>query len=232
MRTGIRTREGKRAFTLIELLVVIVIISLLAAILFPVFSRARENARRTSCLSNLKQLSLGVLQYQQDFDERFVPTGNNLGTPQDGWAVSLQPYVKSVALYQCPSEFRRPPANPNPYNANHDYTDYYYNSNLDYASGGASIGIPISALKSPANTILHGDGLGNVANYGGSKEILNGSTTALEPRHMEGNTYSFCDGHAKWFNLGVVLAGTDTFPNNKCSPVNSTPTNSNATFCY
>lgn len=63
----------KRGFTLIELLVVIAIIAILAAILFPVFARARENARRTSCLSNLKQIGLGIMQYTQDYDERYMP---------------------------------------------------------------------------------------------------------------------------------------------------------------
>ncbi len=65
------TRDKQRGFTLIELLVVIAIISILAAILFPVFARARENARRTSCLSNLKQIGLGIMQYAQDYDERY-----------------------------------------------------------------------------------------------------------------------------------------------------------------
>src|SRR5215216_4432933 len=68
--TSLATPVKRRGFTLIELLVVIAIIAILAAILFPVFARARENARRTSCLSNLKQLSLGIMQYTQDYDER------------------------------------------------------------------------------------------------------------------------------------------------------------------
>src|SRR5205809_4233116 len=68
--TRVVQERTRRAFTLIELLVVIAIIAILAAILFPVFSRARENARRASCQSNLKQIGLGFLQYAQDYDER------------------------------------------------------------------------------------------------------------------------------------------------------------------
>ena len=85
---------SKKAFTLIELLVVIAIIAILAAILFPVFGRARENARRTSCLSNLKQLGLGFAQYSQDFDERFP---NLSGENGRGVPIVLGPYVQKVA---------------------------------------------------------------------------------------------------------------------------------------
>jgi len=97
----VRTNKG---FTLIELLVVIAIIAILAAILFPVFARARENARRASCSSNLKQIGLGLMQYTQDYDEQLVPIawpngGNGVGQ----WPQLIQPYVKSTQLFQCPS---------------------------------------------------------------------------------------------------------------------------------
>jgi len=108
-----------KAFTLIELLVVIAIIALLAAILFPVFARARENARRTSCISNLKQIGLGVMQYLQDYDETYPLREYNvpLGVPgPDGevlydtasvgiifWTQLLHPYTKSHQVYYCPS---------------------------------------------------------------------------------------------------------------------------------
>lgn len=108
-------RMKKKAFTLIELLVVIAIISILAAILFPVFARARENARRTSCLSNTKQLGLAMMQYVQDYDETYPAARQPLApgaTTPDGkqwtanmiyWPQILYPYHKSFQVYWCPS---------------------------------------------------------------------------------------------------------------------------------
>src|SRR3954471_23379409 len=98
--TSSRTRSS--AFTLIELLVVIAIIGLLAAILFPVFGRARENARRSSCMSNMKQIGLALNQYVQDYDER-VPLGNVVAGCTTGgaksWRSLLQPYTKSTKVF-------------------------------------------------------------------------------------------------------------------------------------
>jgi prepilin-type N-terminal cleavage/methylation domain-containing protein/prepilin-type processing-associated H-X9-DG protein len=98
-----------QGFTLIELLVVIAIIAILAAILFPVFAQAREKARAISCLSNEKQIGLAVLQYVQDYDERF-PTGISWANGYQpyqlslAWVVTTQPYIKTNAVFGCPDD--------------------------------------------------------------------------------------------------------------------------------
>ena len=98
------------AFTLIELLVVIAIIAILAAILFPVFARARENARRTSCTSNLKQIGLGLIQYSQDYDEQMPMDQFGPDNDQSGyggnykWMDAAYPYIKSEQIFDCPSD--------------------------------------------------------------------------------------------------------------------------------
>jgi prepilin-type N-terminal cleavage/methylation domain-containing protein len=98
-----RIVQRLKGFTLIELLVVIAIIAILAAILFPVFARARENARRASCLSNAKQIGLGVMQYAQDYDEKLMFSYG----PQGIWADVTQPYVKNYQMFKCPTAIGR-----------------------------------------------------------------------------------------------------------------------------
>src|SRR5438552_12578866 len=109
MRTvtvGKKMSEGRRSwnqgFTLIELLVVIAIIALLAAILFPVFARARENARRSSCANNMKQIGIAFAQYTQDFDEMYGR--NDGGFVLEETPYPLLPYIKSTQVFKCASD--------------------------------------------------------------------------------------------------------------------------------
>ncbi len=127
-----RTRKSTVGFTLIELLVVIAIIALLAAILFPVFAKAREKARQTSCLANMKQLGLAFTQYGQDYDEKY-PAGGSVGqgyTLGVGWGGQIFSYVKSKAVYICPDDV------PNQF-ANSSVISYAYNFDISNASVGA-----------------------------------------------------------------------------------------------
>ena len=108
-------KHNRLGFTLIKLLIVIAVIVILAAILFPVFARARENARRASCQSNMKQIGLGVMQYTQDYDEKYpLRDHGGAGAARDAtspWA-QIQPYVKSTQILKCPSGTFTPSDNP------------------------------------------------------------------------------------------------------------------------
>ena len=200
-------QKAKRGFTLIELLVVIAIISILAAILFPVFARARENARRASCQSNLKQIALGIHQYVQDHDERYPlvwADHNNNGlftTPEIGWVDALNPYLKSRQIFQCPSETNSPTANSYAYG----YSDYFYNWALGPITGAGEPTFPsanAAQLASPSLTLLAGDfqtrGANSFTAGGTGPGLANWFSTGDQTRHLEGANYAFCDGHVTW----------------------------------
>jgi len=166
----------KRAFTLIELLVVIAIIAILAAILFPVFARAREQARRTSCLSNMKQLNTSMLMYVQDYDET-MPFANwrpdvapwNINQYGSEWQNVIQPYAKNEQILRCPSDVNPPIdpndlANPGGPTGERTVTSYLYNGFLgtDIASVNdnptALSPRSLAAITFPAHNVLFMEG--------------------------------------------------------------------------
>lgn len=206
-RSNVPARRS--AFTLIELLVVIAIISLLAAILFPVFGRARENARRSACQSNLKQIGLGLIQYIQDNDER-LPFSTiqavskytyNFPTWNYSWITKIYPYTKSWQIFRCPSATDGTGSNA-PWN----------DSNASYAVNGVVCpvsnvggfsGRAMANLSSPSSLIWTQElsDAGQVAYtypYYTSYWIRWFDNPSLSTLHFDGGNLLYCDGHVKW----------------------------------
>ena len=171
----------KNGFTLIELLVVIAIIAILAAILFPVFAKVREKARQTACLSNMKQIGLGLTQYVQDNDERY-PSGSFTGYGEPGvpsywngfgvgWAGKIYPYVKSQGVFKCPDDSAS--AKPT--------ISYAMNANF-IPDHNTATAISLAALNSPSKTVflleVFSKNSPDVADFG--QEAVSGETIGLE----------------------------------------------------
>jgi prepilin-type N-terminal cleavage/methylation domain-containing protein/prepilin-type processing-associated H-X9-DG protein len=190
----------RRGFTLIELLVVIAIIAILAAILFPVFAKAREKARQSSCLSNLRQLGTALISYCQDYDEcfpgRYVANvypdyGINLKT----WCDVLAPYLKSVQIFVCPS---------------HSTDTLGYGYNTAHVADGKCLatGGSMTDILYPAQMITMGDTSSPYYCYPPSNYLAStgytGFAGAYLYRHNDGVNVVHVDGHAKWYKLSTL----------------------------
>jgi prepilin-type N-terminal cleavage/methylation domain-containing protein/prepilin-type processing-associated H-X9-DG protein len=209
------SRQIKRGFTLIELLVVIAIIAILASILFPVFGRARENARRSSCQSNLKQIGLGIMQYTQDYDERLPgATDGGAGANQyGGWMFydtfgrpghflpangSIYPYIKSTQIFVCPSDSVGQTAG----------DSYSINSCMVAKDAIATPpfrmkpGLSTAQFDESSNWMLLSEEGNNTAPDTTDDAYIfvnNGAGNVLAKRHFEGSNILFLDGHVKYF---------------------------------
>jgi prepilin-type N-terminal cleavage/methylation domain-containing protein/prepilin-type processing-associated H-X9-DG protein len=202
----------RKGFTLIELLVVIAIIAILASILFPVFARAREKARQTSCLANVKQLVLGANMYAQDYDESvpYATLDTNGSAAQDAgdmtWRSMLIPYVKNVQIYLCPSK-----KNPGGTVYNGDVADYDqyagYAMNVSHWIAGpptSPSGQSLGSAEDESSVVLLWESndtfqIGTDVNTHGYVR-----TDAAAIRHNGGMNCGFMDGHAKWMKPSAL----------------------------
>jgi prepilin-type N-terminal cleavage/methylation domain-containing protein/prepilin-type processing-associated H-X9-DG protein len=186
---------SRRGFTLIELLVVIAIIAILAAILFPVFARAREKARQITCTSNHKQMGLAFFMYNADYDEMYVTN------PQ--WKTKLQPYIKNTQINYCPSRKMKPwaPSEEMPW-----YYGQGYNIGCPPGMGSevvaGFVGKSEASITSPSSKILVAEW--DRCNAGppvGTQGLFAGGATcfwACTTVHNGGSNILFGDGHVKW----------------------------------
>ncbi len=217
--------KNKKGFTLIELLVVIAIIAILAAILFPVFAKARDKARQATCTSNYKQVTLASLQYVQDYDETFAmgmccPGGTTGTYGAGGWAeshplwekkygtlMSLEPYLKSYQTLYCPSTRQIMAISlkwPNSY-----MSAVWGNWRLGMVAGGATL----AEVKAPASCVqileLVDGGPGEYRSM--AHTGFQGSRCRPAP-HGEGGNIGFCDGHVKWYNSASMPSNATYWP--------------------
>jgi prepilin-type N-terminal cleavage/methylation domain-containing protein/prepilin-type processing-associated H-X9-DG protein len=212
---------SRRGFTLIELLVVIAIIAILAAILFPVFAKAREKARQSSCLSNTKQIGIALLAYAQDYDETFPQcSGSNyqsddralygnfgyntaagyVGTYHD-WAIVIMPYIKNTQLFACPSDGTYAAPGGGGYGCSYGMALNGLDNSGAYVPT-FSAPVALGKLARPSETMI----IGEKGSGGGIRYLLNGAYYAAIDRHNNGGNMLFVDGHSKWakFEWGPI----------------------------
>ena len=232
MHTSSPRRHG---FTLIELLVVIAIIAILAAILFPVFQKVRENARRTSCSSNEKQLGLAFVQYTQDADEKMPSgmAGTGTGQPGYGWAGQIYSYVKATGVYACSDDST--PGNKVSYALNYNLPNtalsqyqapsstivLYETPGVTSANLGSSTLVETDSY--PGNGIAMTPAIGTAISAAGGFPTTTTTTSAaagnagagLSSVRHDNNAGSYAenylmeDGHVKYVKLPQISAGQD-----------------------
>ena len=215
----------RNAFTLIELLVVIGIIAILAAILFPVFTSAREKARATVCLSNTHQLAMAVAMYIQDWDEFFPTVRMPMMSPAESWVELMQPYSRNRLLNRCPSDsspaWSDTPPRLTSYGMNAYFDPYHppygnpqnpkpFSLALVVSSSKCVFAAELAEFNSKTKGAIKGDHF--MPMYWGNPpkvidEMMNDllwdkekaePTTLAIRRHQGGSNYVFVDGHAKW----------------------------------
>jgi prepilin-type N-terminal cleavage/methylation domain-containing protein len=242
-----------RGFTLIELLVVIAIIIVLAAILFPVFARARDNARRASCQNNLKQIGLGIMQYVQDYDERYPINATSIGLSGtfDFMSASatvnplrsIQPYLKSTQVFICPSATK----STDPTYAPTTISDTNYEINgVIFRNSTESAPLAMSAIASAASTIMVHERLNrmnlsqNLPYVAGDGKVSywHNWYTAEPPAfevfsnlHFEGGNLIYADGHVKWRKYTSLKSGEfGLTPNQSWTTTNSAAPDGGGSF--
>ena len=213
MVLNVMSSKRHRGFTLIELLVVIAIIAILAAILFPVFARARENARKSTCQSNLKQLAIGITMYAQDYDQTYPVWFRNLypNSPSHP-TVLVSPYLKNTQVLVCPSYL--------PGGVNGTYRSFPISGPVNYGYGfswyifgsdNARAPYIESQIDKPAETVMIGDaqhcwGGGDAIPYANTCCDTTPPTSDSASRHMSGENMAFMDGHVKWMASAAIKA--------------------------
>jgi prepilin-type N-terminal cleavage/methylation domain-containing protein/prepilin-type processing-associated H-X9-DG protein len=218
----------RRGFTLIELLVVIAIIAILAAILFPVFARAREKARQSSCASNVKQLALAHMMYLQDYDEKFASCyddGNGYPAGRIIWADKLLPYVKNRQIFACPSTNVDPMAPlAGRWPGSLQATRYQMPMQHVFQEGWSG-GVQLATFIAPAETaiLLESNNawyqhycarhaIGSVQTNSSGITYINGSLNETTwPWHNGGCNCAYADGHVKWESITALSDSKRTF---------------------